>query len=235
MPRFYKKSTKARRRPYRRRRMAARPGTRLPSPKVYPFKRTTQHVLNLGVPDNGWLTTVDNACVKTFTFSLSELDSASEFTNLFSQYLMSYAVIKMYPNCTTVLSNGFPTAASNGTLIVTCWPNRDGQPLTAAFSRSDLNQIQRKRTFMAPNYKPIIFKMPLKQLGLVYGTQVLPPSTVDYVTQRPRFISTTETNTVHYGINVHIQPVDETLPFDDTPNNKFNIMQDIYLKCRQVE
>lgn len=220
------------RRPLRRRAPFRRPARTIPRARVYPFRRSTQHVLSLGAPDNGWVATIDNSVVKTFTFSLAELDNYHEFTSLFSMYKLNYAMVKLFPNLTGSITAS--NAGGGGTYIVTIWPATNGQAIGATFTKEDLNQIQRKRRFMLPATRATTLKMPLKQLGLVYGTTIVPPSTVDYTVMTPKYVATTEPNTVHYGMHIHITPTDGSAPAN-TWTNYLTVMQDVYLTCKQVE
>jgi hypothetical protein len=201
-----------------------------PKTKTYNFQRSREQLLALEDPDvgaTGWLSTFDDAVVKTFTFSLAELPNYSEFTGLFSQYKLNSAAIKMFPSYSQVVSSTGSVASNN--MIITVWPNYTGTPLTAAFTKAELNEIQSKRQWMFPLNKPTMIKMPLKQLNSIYNSTI----NTDYTVVRPRYISTTETATPHYGINVHICKCDGSAFGSDSARLK--IFEKIYLTTKQVQ
>lgn len=202
---------------------------RVPRPKVYSFSRSREQLLALEDPDagaTGWLSTFDDAVVKTFTFSLSELPNFSEFTGLFRQYKLNAAAVKFYPSYSSVASTSSSVVSNN--IIITCWPNTTGQQLTAAFTKAELNEIQRKSQWMFPLNRPTTIYMPLKQLNMVYNTAI----NTDYSVVKPRYLATAETTTPHYGINVHICKVDGSTFSSNSVRLK--IIEKIYLSTKQV-
>lgn len=203
---------------------------RIPRPRVYNFTRSREQLLALEDPDvgaTGWLSTFDDSVVKTFTFSMSELPNFNEYTGLFAQYKLNGAAIKFYPSYSLVASTTAAVVSNN--ILITIWPNTTGTLLTAAFTKAELNQIQRKRRFMLPVDKPTSLYMNLKQLSMVYNSTI----NTDYVVQKPRYISTTETTTPHYGMNVHICKVDGSTFASNSPRLK--IFEKIYLTTKQVK
>ena len=203
---------------------------KLPKPKIYSFTRAREQLLALEDPDagaTGWLSTFDDAVVKTFTSSLSELPNFTEFTGLFSQYKLNGLTLKMFPSYSQVVSTDAAVASNN--IIITVWPNTTGTPLTAAFTKAELNEIQRKRQWMFPLNRPTSIYMPLKQLNSIYNSTI----NTDYTVVKPRYISTTETTTPHYGMNVHIAKVDGST--FSTNSARLKIFEKIYLTCKQVK
>lgn len=198
--------------------------------RTYSFFRGVENLLALETPTSGWIASVvNNSVVKTFTFALSELPNNSEFANLYRQYKLNYAVIKMFPSYSSIVSTTGAVVSNN--LIITMWPNTDGKALDASFTDADLLEKQAKRQFMMPQNKPLTLKMPLFQLRNTYGGSLLNP--VDYAVKKPSYISTTETETPHYGINVHIRKVDGSAFASNSP--RFLIKEKIYFTCRQVQ
>ena len=217
-----------RRRPRRGGTLARR--TTLPKPKVYPFKRSRQELLALedpGAQATNWTTTFDGAVVKTFSFDLAGLPDYLEFQNLFQQYKLNMAMLKIFPTYSQVASTNGSVVSNN--IIITIWPATHGVPLTAAFDSDDLLQIQRKRQFMFPMNKPTTIKMHLRQLTNIYASL----ANTDYATQKPRYIHTSEVNTAHYGMNVHIRRVDGGTFTTDSP--RLLIKEQVYLTCKQVK
>lgn len=197
----------------------------IPKPKVYPFSRTKEYVLELENPANGWIETNDNALVKTFDFNLAELENYTEFTSLFSQYKLNMVMLKIFPSGSTLGS--FPQSSTQN-MIITVWPNTHGTPLTVLFTNNQLLEIQRKRTFMFPLNRPTQLKMYLKQLSNTYAGTI----NNDYATVKPRYISTGEASTPHYGMNVHIRRLDGTAFGVNSLRLLFR--EKIYLTCKQV-
>ena len=217
------------RRRYRRNNRLAR-RTTVPRPKVYSFKRSRQELLALedpGAQATGWTTTFDNSVVKTFVWDLASLPDHTEFTNLFEQYKLNMAVLKMFPTYSQVVSGTGPVVSTN--VIITIWPAVHGVALTAAFDSDDLLQIQRKTQFMFPMNKPTTIKMPLKQLNNIYRSAV----NTDYAVQKPRYINTSEAATPHYGMNVHIRRVDGGAFGPDSA--RLLIKEQVYLTTKQVK
>lgn len=199
---------------------------KVPKPRVMPFGRNMEYLLSLENPSNGWIQTLDNALVKTFDFNLAELPNFTDFTNLFSQYKLNMAILKIYPSASQVVVS--TAAAGTQNMIITVWANTHGNPLTAVFQNSELLEIQRKKAWMFPMNKPTSIKMPLRQLTNTYAGTL----NTDYATVRPRYISTTETSTPHYGMNVHIRKMDGTAFGSNSA--RLLIRQKIYLTCKQV-
>lgn len=198
---------------------------RLPKPRVVPFHRSREYLLELDNPASGWITTTDNAVVKTFDFNLAELPNMTDFTNLFSQYKLNMAILKIFPSGSMLGS--YPQSQTQN-MIITIWPNTHGNPLTAVFQNSELLEIQRKKSFMFPMNRPTSIKMYLKQLSNTYAGSL----NTDYATIKPRYISTSETSTPHYGMNVHIRRMDE----GSFTSNSLRLLfrEKIYLTCKQV-
>ncbi len=201
----------------------------VPMPKVYGFHRSKEELLALEDPDagaTGWISTFDDAVCKTFVFSLNEFPNFSEFTNLYAQYKLNACALKIYPSYSEVVSSTGAVASTN--LIITVWPNVTGTPLTAAFTKASLNEIQRKRQWMFPMNKPTSIYMKLKQLNEIYQSTL----NTDYTVMRPRYISTTETSAPHYGLNVHIAKVDGSTFGSNSARLK--IFEKVFLTCKQV-
>jgi len=226
----YRKKKAYRKRTYNR----AKPrGALAPRAKVYPFSRSTENFLDVSGPTNGWITTADNSLVRSFAWSLNSLTANTEFTSLFNQYKLNYAVVKMYPTVSLInaTQEGYSGSQYGGNVIITMWRNTHGVELDASFSSADLLQIQRKRQFMVPSSKPTIIKMPLRQLSQLYST--VTGGGIDYATVKPRYIHTSETHTPHFGLNVHIKKVDGT-PFVAGSMDML-IKEQILLTCKQVK
>ena len=145
--------------------------------------------------------------VKTFAFALNELPNYTDFVNLFNMYKLNYAVVTFYPSYSVINRNGETTSAlTQSNTIITVWQNSTGTPLNAAFTRAQLNEISQKKMYMMPSNRPFKIKFPLSQLSNIYASTV----NTDYAKIRPKYISTGEAGTMHYGINVAITRCDNT-------------------------
>lgn len=214
---------------YRKRNNYKRKASLVSIPKVIPFKRQMEEYVDFTSPPSDWVTTLDNQLVRTFTYNLNDLPNHSEFVNLFAQYKLNYAIVEMFPNVSLMTAGYVQTGGAASNYTVTVWRNTHGVPLTAAFTRDELLEIQSKRTFMMPTTKPTRFKMPLKQLSTMYASTL----NNDYATVRPKYINTTEDTTQHYGINVAISRVDGTAFNSNAPNCL--VRSTILLTCKQVK
>lgn len=200
--------------------------------KTYGFSRTRQHLLALESPDDGWITTIDGACVKTFSHSLSELADYGDFTNLYKQYKLNMCILKIFPSYSQVVSSTAPVASTN--IIITIWKNTHGELLDATFDDNKLLQIQRKRQFMFPMNRPTTIKMYLRQLSEIYAPTTITPPTIApaYGTIRPKYISTAEPTTPHYSYNIHIKKVDGAAFGSNSP--RLLMKEQVYLTTKQV-
>lgn len=200
---------------------------RVPKPRAFPFQRSQEHLLELETPSNGWIQTFDNSLVKTFNFTLAALPNYSEFQNLFSQYKLNMAILKIFPSASQVIVSTGAAATQN--MIITVWQNSHGIPLNATFTNSALLEITKKKQWMFPLNRPTSIKMYLKQLSNMYAGTV----NTDYATVKPRYISTTEATIPHYGMNVHIRKMDGTAFGNISP--RLLIREKIYLTTKQVQ
>lgn len=115
--------------------------------RTYAFSRSVENLLAMEAPTDGWITAgnplTTGAClVKTFTFDLAELPNHLEFKNLYRQYKLNYAVVKMFPSYSSIVSTTGPIVTNN--CIITIWPNTDGKALDATFLNENLLEKQAK-------------------------------------------------------------------------------------------
>lgn len=233
MPRFIKKKMPVRRRRYNRRRyMNSRKKTTIPKTKVFGFNRTREDLLSLESPSpgSGWLTTLDGQCVRTFSWSLANLPNYTEFSNLFNMYKLNQAIVSFFPTYSEINRNAETTSAiTQSNIIISVWRNTTGTPIGATFTRAQLNEIAQKKQWMFPSNKKTTIKMPLTQLSQVYASTI----NTDYAKIRPKYISTGEPSTSHYGFNVAITRVDNQ-PFGSS-SLQLLTKEKIYLTCKQVQ
>jgi len=216
--------------PYKKRRYAKKTtglSLRVPKPRVVPFSRSSETLVELDNPSSPWITTLEGSVVRTFDFALNGLPNSSEFANLFGQYKLNMAIVTFYPSASQVVVSTGGAATQN--MIITVWPNTHGVPLTATFANAHLLEISRKKQWMFPMNKPTSIKMYLKQLSEMYAGTL----NTDYVTCKPRYISTSETSLPHYGMNVHIRKLDGTSFGNLSP--RLLVKERVYLTCKQVQ
>jgi len=162
-------------------------------PSIYPFMRQYENLVVLENPTGNFQsTTFDNLVVGHVECHLDEMPNYGEFANLFSQYKLNAVSLKCTP---TYQMDTDPTATE--TIICDIWRSSHGDAPTAGFQISDLLQIQKRQSFVMPQRKPFFRSMRLTQLSNTYAGTV----NNDYTTQKPRYLSTTEATTPHYGIN----------------------------------
>lgn len=215
-----------------------RPPTRaLAAPKPYLFKRTISQVVTLSASDDFWVTQAANLG-KAWAFSLSELQGDTDFTSLFKYYRLKGARVQMYfSNTGSVTSSNTNSAISpdapNSQIMVTVDRNVNGETADVA-NESHYLQSQTAKRYIAigGDRKPIDFYMPLKQGNLIYQNS----STSNNTLMTPKFISTDNPDTPHWGFNTLFQRVDgEAFSIGMGNRQSVRIMTTIYFECKKVE
>ena len=159
--------------------------------------------------------------------NLSELDGYTDFTNLFNQYKLTGVTLTFYCPATNV-TLGQPNL-QNSQLIMYTVPNQAGRPRNVTLTEADcLNtQCVKKQLLMNNNGKGVSMYIPLKQLRMTFASL----TDTDYAVSTPKFISTDEPNTPHYGPTLRIQAIS---PFGFRGQN-LKIITKVHLTCKQVE
>lgn len=231
--RGYKKS---RRRPYRRRanrgrymprkwQITKRPPGRHQA-NIFNFKRTWSQTLILNNSDapDGWtsLQSVgDEALVQNFVIGASSIPDFANFANLFDSYRLKGVAIKGYFSNTT--SNH-----TNRQGLLYYVENRAGQVQPTDLTEDYFNQRPRsgRRLLLNSMGKPSFnIYMPLTQLSQTYNTVV----NVDYTQQRPRFVSTAELTTPHYGYSLRLNRISDD-NWTTGGNNPYPVLK-MYYTC----
>ena len=200
-------------------------------PKTYYFKRS--RAFNIDLKDQtgttGLTLTSDGGVVWLVEAALVELPNYTELTNLFSQYKITGLAIKFYPIVSqTQLAN------SENILIRTAY-GRTGRALGGSSTQAEWLEKQATKTRVMPNQGyPISFYMKLNQLSKLFSD--VTSATEDYSVVRPRFISTQEPRTPHYGYQFR---------FDNTSflninqiadgNGQYKVEMCYYIQCKGVE
>jgi hypothetical protein len=174
--------------------------------RVLNFKRCFSQdvVLNATTPPGGWTSRQgvgDEAITINYVASMAQIPDYSNFTNLFDSYRIVGCRVQGYYN-TTMTSPG--TQAQ--TMLFYCREHL-GQSAASDLSEDWFNQRPRskKRLLINSVGKPAFdIYMPLTQLANTYQSV----ANNDYTMKRPKFISTNEVNTPHYGFNFRLARID---------------------------
>jgi hypothetical protein len=210
---------------------------------------TTYPIFNLVRGSSG-----TNMVLGTLRFSLNMLPGYSEFKNLFQQYKLNAVAVKIYPTTSAIVTQNINDPIGTGDIgtanfqIIT-WKNETGEPYgSGVFSEALLNQIPAKKTRMFPKNGPYTIICPLNQASATYNqsqtsvevstpsggtTLAAQPYNVDYRSVKPRYISTVEDSTPHYGVNMLFRKLDDS-DFDVlSPRLKFIFT--LYFSCKGIK
>ncbi|AXH78951.1 MAG: capsid protein [Circular genetic element sp.] len=208
---------------------------------TYFFTRKKSNVIKLSdtTLSDGWNVSSDNGIYKDWNFNLSELTDYTDFTALFKQYKICAVQVELtFNNTGSVVSanDGSTASIMPGTqLQLYTIPNRVGKargalsPLTEAIV---LNTQASKKRLALNGGRPLKYYMKLNQLGEIFNTSI----NTDYVVTRPRYISTDEVNTKHYGMEMYLNRVDGVTLSSDIANEQ--VMRETityYIACKGVE
>ena len=200
-------------------------------PSVYFFKRhhTETVMLSTGAPPDSW-SVLNNGLGKQMVYSLSQLGDFTDFTNLFAQYKLTAIKMELlFSNSVSISNSGY----SNNQLLVYTDSNNIGTTETLPESLFLTSQTSRKRVCLTNSQYPIKFYNKLRQLRETYNG----PTGTDYAMSYPRWISTGESTTPHYGMNIRIQRVDgQAMPaVTGAPTQYMKIFTTYYIACKKVE
>lgn len=209
---------------------------------IYFFKRRTTEVVALAdtTLEHNWNVSSDNGVWKSWTFNLNQLSSKTDFTNLFKQYKICAVQLELSFNNTqsNITGNvqGTTNVAPGSQLQVYTIPNRIGHsrtnPLYPLTEQIVLDTQSCKKRLALNGGKPLKFYMKVNQLGMVYHDT----ANTDYVAAKSKFVSTSETGTEHYGLEMYINRVDgQTLSSNISNEQSVRITTTYYLACRGVE
>lgn len=212
---------------------------------VYLFKRKLVQVIQMNTqnppdidPHPPWEVGQGNSLYNQIPFKLSDLREGTDFANLFLLYKITAVKAKYIFSQTQTApvhhENSPQTTNSNAQILVMTSPWVAGESrATDAFYMKD---CQASKTRIGLNGgKPITMYMPCKQLSVRYRSGVPPAATFDYASVKPRWISVTEPDTPHYGLNICFQRADQTLFAADATNYQFcRIEYTYYIACKGV-
>lgn len=198
------------------------------------FKRSKSLVLGLnpsGLP-TGWVMNSSNTVLsKAFTFALGDLTSNADFTNLYKEYMLTGVALTMYFSNSSVSTDADSTFA-NSNIIVRYDSNRDGLGAPTEAEPYLESQTSKSRAGINAMNKPIRVYVPLNQINMKYRSS----GTTGYTISKPQFISTTDVDLPHYGLNMMLQRTDNAA-FTSGWVNHQSVRLDMtyYLKCRKVQ
>lgn len=236
MPSKYGRRPATRRRPRRmpRRPRQARTQSLVPrglAPAVYRFKRDIEATLalNPGTPPEGWSSDVGSRIYTQFGWSLGALGDNSDFVNLFAQYRLKGARVRMFFSNTVSGAQGNSNSNANTQLLVRMAPNQTGQ--VDVLDNAYWQQAQAKKYRTAINGgRPLDIYMPLKQANLVTSSTGSANTLMS-----PKFVDTSVANVQHYGMNISVERVDGQGLSSGSGNYQYiKLITTIYLECRRV-
>lgn len=200
------------------------------SPSSYFFTRKVQNIVNLaqGVPVD-WSNTSNGGIAKAWAFSLSQLNDATDFTELFKYYRINSARVQIYFSTTqSDLDN--TGNFSNHALI--CMTDQNMNGVTTGLDTQDFLDSQTTKIRQCTNReKPFEFYCKLRQANEVYNTA----TNTDYTLMRPKFIATSEDTTPHYGLKTLIERVNgDTLTSGMSNYQTMRIITTYYIECKKV-
>lgn len=208
-------------------------------PSTYNFTRSFVENISLNntSPPTGW-SDVENGLCRSQPFTLSNLVNFAEFQNLFSQYRLLAVRQELYfvDTGSVNIQSGIYNNTGSKQILMYINPNSVGRDNASLLTENFFlqSQVCKKRVCLHGSGRPVKLYTKLRQLSQVYANE---PSSVytDYAKIKPKFISTQEANTEHYGLDVRLQRVDGSV-FSDAgsiyPDCK--IVTKVYLQCRQV-
>lgn len=201
-------------------------------PAVYKFKRSIDHIVPLKQNNGDWVNNDTGGIANTFTFKLSDLNQVTDFSNLFKYYKLNAVRAQIYFSNTNA-DLGFSGRFSNNQLLIWTDINRNGTVANADQNIAYLNsQTAKKRICLTTDRKPLDLYMPLRISNTVYESAI----SSDYTLMRPKWISTVEDDTPHYGCNMSISRVnEEALTSGVDTHGSMKIIFTYYLEMKKVE
>lgn len=222
----YQKFHTRRRKKKNYRRKAAKPkigrAPRGTTMSIYRYKRVNIESVDWTNYPQGWdhFPGLDGIS-RGWAFSLSSILGHAQFISLYSLYKLHGVRMQLYPAWNITTSRDLPQ------IMMWTTPARIGYTLD---STSELYQTQaQKKKLVFTNNNPIDFYMKFNILNEVYNSSL----NTDYTIGKPRWISTQETGTPHFGMNTTFTTMDGS---DITSHPfKFKMIYTIYFSCKGVK
>lgn len=196
--------------PVARTRRLFRPARGL-SQRIVPFKRTVSQIVDTdqiaNLPANysmsNFAVTGYSAVLGTQVFTLNQLPEYANLQNLYKFYKINCVVIKLYPCYNNTVPNGATSISNSASyqgqnIMVTYVQNQTGTGISTSIDNNYwMTQTGRKQRMLTGN-RPITIKVYPKIQNEIYSSL----TNTDYSLMKPRFISTTEDSTPHYGLDM---------------------------------
>ena len=206
---------------------------------IYFFKRRTVDVIELNnqLPPDGWSAGAFNSIYKQHQYSLTDVREDTDFSNLFLQYKISAVKVSfMFSNTVAgaVGTSGTPPMSGNNSQIVVMYaPWVHGNTYHAPDANYMKDTQASKRKLALNGGKPISLYMPVKQLSIMHAP--VGSGTVDYAAVNPKWISTRETSTPHYGLNICFQRADRAIfAHESAQYQSCRVETTYYIACKGV-
>ena len=207
MPRTYnrKRKPRANRRYKRKQNKKKSLVPRILQPKVYKFKRDLEETVQLNgsaAPD-GWSIS-GIRLYKNFAWALSSIGDSTDFSNLFRQYKINGARVRMYFSNTNSSSENSGTSLyfSNSQLLIRMSPNQRGTAEVLDDSYWTCRQAKKYKLALNGG-RPLDIYMPL-----YVENEVASSTGTANTMKKPSYVSTDVANVVHHGLNLSIERVD---------------------------
>lgn len=198
--------------------------------KVIPFKRDLEATLNLtgSGPPEGWSVS-GNRIYKALGWSLSSLGNYTDFTNLFRNYRIKAARVRLYFS-NTMSGVEDSNSHANSQILVRMAPNHRGQ--SDALDDAYWATIQAKKYKLGLNGgKPLDIYMPLVQRNELTSSTGTGTSTMS-----PKFISTDTSNVVHWGLNMSFERADgQAFSSGFANTQRVRMITTLYFQMKGVE
>lgn len=204
------------------------------APRLLQFKRVqaTDLILNTSTPPAGWTSlqgSNDEALTLTYVISMSQIPNYTNFTNLFDSYRIKGVRLQGYYSFSVA-----QPANQSQAMLYYCRDHLGQSTATDLTEDWFLERPRSKKRLLVNSVGKPSFDiyMPLTQLANTYQSV----GNNDYTMKRPRFISTNEVNTPHYGFNLRLQRIDGNVFTAGTSNQypTLKLFTTVYFECRGI-
>ncbi len=227
-----KKKTYRRKKTYRKKRSSIpRP---LSSGAVFRLKRSFEQnvVLDPAQLTTGWVASGVNI-YKNWVFTLSDLIQYLPLTGLFKYYKITGVATQLYFSNTGSQTEDASRFANSQLLCYTDI-NQNGQAMTGSTTTFLNSQTSKRKLCLSTNGRPLTFFHKCKQAGLTYSP--ITSGGEDYHLQSPKWISTNEPATPHYGLKMLLTRIDNqafTSGFENS--QKMKVVNTYYISLKKVQ
>lgn len=202
-------------------------------PRVFRFKRDLEETIQIRndvhMPE-GWSTPLgENSIYRQFGWSLASLGAHDEYTNLFKQYRLKGARVRIYFSMSGATALNSSDKLVNNQLLCRMSTNQSGN--VDVLDRAYWMQTAAKkyRTCLTGG-RPLDIYMPLKQENMITSSTGNAPTM-----KAPGWVPTATANIVHYGINMSLERVDgQSFVHNNSSDTHITakFITTLYLECR---